>query len=180
MSDDESGARIRRHERVYSGKVLDLDVDEVEEPGGVRGLREVVRQIGSVAALPVHDDGRIVLVRQYRYPVDAHVWELPAGRRDPGEAPERAAGRELEEEVGLRARSLEPLLTFWTTPGFCDEVMHLFRATGLEPVPPRPDEDEDIETATFTLDEARAMMTRGEIREGKTVVALLLESERRR
>jgi ADP-ribose pyrophosphatase len=138
----------------------------------------VVRQPGSVATLPVHEDGRVVLVRQYRYPVDARVWELPAGRRDAGERPEDGAGRELEEEVGLRARALEPLLVFWTTPGFCDEVMHLFRATGLEPVPPRPDEDEDIEVARFTLAEARAMMTRGEIREAKTVVALLLESER--
>jgi ADP-ribose pyrophosphatase len=179
MSDEKTGARVLRHERVYSGKVLDLDVDEVEEPGGVRGLREVVRQIGSVAALPVHDDGRIVLVRQYRYPVDAHVWELPAGRLDPDEPPAEGAGRELEEEVGLRAGSMEPLLVFWTTPGFCDEVMHLFRATDMEPVPPRPDEDERIETGTFTLEDARAMMTRGEIREGKTVVALLLELARR-
>ena len=180
MSDEKTGARVLRHERVYSGKVLDLDVDEVEEPGGARGLREVVRQIGSVAALPVHDDGRIVLVRQYRYAVDAHVWELPAGRLDPGETPEEGARRELEEEVGLHARSLEPLLTFWVTPGFCDEVMHLYRATDFESVPPRPDEDERIETATFTLAEARAMIDRGEIREGKTLIALLLELERRR
>jgi ADP-ribose pyrophosphatase len=179
MSDDNPGARVFRHERVYCGKILDLDVDEVEEPGGVRGLREVVRQIGSVAALPVHDDGRIVLVRQYRYAVRDHVWELPAGRLDPGEPPEDAARRELEEEVGLSARSLEPLLTFWVTPGFCDEVMHLYRATDFRSVPPRPDEDERIEAAHFTLDEARAMIGRGEIREGKTLIALLLESARR-
>jgi ADP-ribose pyrophosphatase len=179
MTEEKTGARVLRHERVYSGRVLDLDVDEVAEPGGVRGTREVVRQTGSVAALPVHDDGRLVLVRQYRYPVDAHVWELPAGRLDPGENPEEGAGRELEEEVGLKARSLEPLLVFWTTPGFCDEVMHLFRATGLQMVPPRPEEDEDIEVATFTLSEAQAMMARGEIREGKTLVALLLEAARR-
>jgi ADP-ribose pyrophosphatase len=180
MSDEKTGARILRHERVYSGRVLDLDVDEVEEPGGVRGLREVVRQIGSVAALPVHDDGRIVLVRQYRYAVRDQVWELPAGRLDPGEPPEDAARRELEEEVGLSARSLEPLLTFWVTPGFCDEVMHLYRATDFQSVPPRPDEDERIEVGSFTLAEARAMIDRGEIREGKTLIALLLETERRR
>jgi ADP-ribose pyrophosphatase len=179
MTDDDGGARVLRHERVYSGKILDLDLDEVQEPGDVQGLREVVRQIGSVAALPVHEDGRVVLVRQYRYAVGARVWELPAGRVDPGEAPEDGARRELEEEVGLSPRSLEPLLVFWTTPGFCDEVMHLYRATGLEPVPPRPDEDERIEAVALTLDEAREMMRRGEIREAKTVVALLLESERR-
>ena len=174
MSDDPASARVLQHRRVHSGKVVDLDVDEVVEPGGIRGLREVVRQRGSVAALPVLADGRVVLVRQYRYAVDAFVWELPAGRRDPGETPEEGARRELEEEVGLRAGTLEPLLVFWTTPGFCDEVMHLFRATGLEPVPPRPEADEKIEPATFTLEEALEMVKRGEIREGKTLVALLL------
>jgi len=179
MSSKRPSAHVLRHERVYSGKVVDLDVDEVEEPGGVRGRREVVRQRGSVAALPVHEDGRVVLVRQYRYAVDAVVWELPAGRRDPGETPEAGARRELEEEVGLRATHLERLVEFWTTPGFCDELMHLFRATGLESVPPRPEADERIEWTAFTLDEARDMIRRGEIREGKTLVALLLEVERR-
>jgi len=179
MSDDPASARVLQHRRVHAGKVLNLDVDEVLEPGGVRGLREVVRQRGSVAALPVLDDGRIVLVRQYRYAVDSLVWELPAGRRDPGETSEQGALRELEEEVGLRSAALEPLLTFWTTPGFCDEVMHLFRATGLTPVPPRPEADEKIEQATFTLDEAMAMVKRGEIREGKTLVALLMEAARK-
>jgi ADP-ribose pyrophosphatase len=175
-----SSARLLQHRRVHTGKVLDLDVDEVLEPGGVRGLREVVRQRGSVAAMPVLADGRVVLVRQYRYAVDALVWELPAGRRDPGETPEQGALRELEEEVGFRATALEPLLVFWTTPGFCDEVMHLFRATGLEPVPPRPEADERIEIASFALEEALAMVKRGEIREGKTLVAVLLEQQRRR
>lgn len=182
MSDQEppeDAVRMLTHRRVHAGKVLDLDVDDVVEPGGISGTREVVRQRGSVAALPVHEDGRVVLVRQYRYAVDSLVWELPAGRRDPGETPEEGARRELEEEVGLRAGALEPLLVFWTTPGFCDEVMHLFRATQLERVPPRPEADERIEPATLTLDDALAMMRRGEIREGKTVVALLLEQARR-
>lgn len=178
MPKTKSEARVLTHRRVHEGRVVSLDVDEVEEPGGVRGIREIVRQSGSVAALPVLADGRIVLVRQYRYAVDAYVWELPAGRRDPRETPESGARRELEEEVGLRAGSLEPLMVFWTTPGFCDEVMHLFRATDLEPVPPRPEADERIEQATFTLDEAMAMHCRGEIREAKTVVALLLEERR--
>ena len=182
MSDDSSpapsSARVLQHRRVHAGKVLDLDVDEVLEPGGVRGSREVVRQRGSVAALPVLADGRVVLVRQYRYAVDALVWELPAGRRDPGETFLEGVRRELEEEVGLRASALESLLVFWTTPGFCDEVMHLFRATGLEPVPARPEADEKIEIGTFTLEEALQMVKRGEICEGKTLVALLLEAHR--
>jgi ADP-ribose pyrophosphatase len=159
--------------------VLSLDVDEVEEPGGVRAVREVVRHRGSVAALPVHDDGRLVLVRQYRYPVDEEVWELPAGRLGPGEDALAAARRELEEEAGLAAARLEKIAFFYTTPGFCDEAMHLFRATDLAPVPPRPEEDERIEVRSVTLDEARQMLSRGEIREGKTLVALLMESARR-
>jgi ADP-ribose pyrophosphatase len=181
MSEHEGGGRahVVKHERVYSGRVIDLDVDDVEEPGGVRGKREVVRQHGSVAALPVHDDGRVTLVRQYRYAVDALVWELPAGRRDPGETPEEGARRELEEEVGLRPRFVEPIATFWTTPGFCDEVMHLFRATGFETVPARPEADERIDAGTFTLLELEAMIHRGEVREGKTLVALLMELRRR-
>jgi ADP-ribose pyrophosphatase len=179
MPESEPKARVLQHRRVYEGKVLALDVDEVSEPGGVRGTREVVRQAGSVAVLPVLPDGRIVLVRQYRYAVSDYVWELPAGRRDPHETPDAGARRELEEEVGLKAGSLEPISTFWTTPGFCDEVMHLFRATALEIVPARPDEDERIEPGHFSLDEAMEMVARGEIREGKTLVALLLEAARR-
>jgi len=170
--------RVLATRRVYEGKVLSLDVDEVEEPGGVRATREVVRHLGSVAALPVHEDGRLVLVRQYRYAVDALVWELPAGRLDPGESVEDAARREMEEEVGLRPRRLEPLATFYTTPGFCDERMHLFRATGLTAVTARPEADERIESGAFTRVEVEEMIRRGEIREGKTLVALLMEIAR--
>jgi ADP-ribose pyrophosphatase len=172
-------AKVLSRRRIYDGKVLALDVDEVEEPGGVRAAREVVRHRGSVATLAVRDDGRVVLVRQYRYAVNAAVWELPAGRLDPGEAPEAGAARELEEETGFRAGSIERISTFYTTPGFCDEVMHLFRATGLVDVGARPEADERIETRSFTLDEARTMIASGEVREGKTLVALLLEVARR-
>ena len=223
-----SGAARRLvHRRVYEGRVLSLDVDEVEEPGGVRATREVVRHRGSVAALPVHDDGRVVLVRQYRYPVDALVWELPAGRLEPGESVEDAAGREMEEEVGLRpgrlalvrqyryavdavlwelpagrldpgeapaeavrreleeeaglqAGDLEVLAVFHTTPGFCDETIHVYRATALTAVAARPEADERIETVWFSREDARAAAGRGEIRDAKTLVALLLEERRAR
>ena len=178
-SEEPSRARTLGHRRVFEGQVLSLDVDEVEEPGGVRATREVVRHRGSVAALPVHADGRVVLIRQYRYAVDQLVWELPAGRLDPAESPEEGARRELEEEVGLHADQLEPISVFYTTPGFCDETMHLFRATDLREVPPRPEADERIETRLFTFDETRAMIERGLVREGKTLVALLLEALRR-
>jgi ADP-ribose pyrophosphatase len=174
-----AGARILEHRRLYEGQILTLDLDQVEEPGGVRAAREVVRHRGSVAALPVHADGRIVLIRQYRYAVDQLVWEVPAGRLDSGETPEEGARREVEEEVGLRAGHLEPISVFYTTPGFCDETMHLFRATDLREVPARPEADERIEARMFALDEAQEMIRRGEVREGKTLVALLLEAERR-
>lgn len=165
--------------RVYEGKVLSLDLDEVLEPGGVRATREVVRHRGSAACLAVHGDGSLVLVRQYRHAVRSDVWELPAGRIDPGESPENGARRELEEEVGLRPARIELMARFWTTPGFCDEELHIYRASELTVVPTRPDPDERIETRRVSLEEARAMIARGEVRDGKTLVALLLEGERR-
>ncbi len=172
-----ASARARRlsSRRIYSGKVLSLDVDEIEEPGGVHATREVVRHAGSVAVLALQDDGRIVLVRQYRYPPDAALWELPAGRLDPGESPEEAAQRELQEEIGYRARELRQVAFFYTTPGFCDESMHVFRATGLVEGRADPDDDERIEVQAFPLAELDAMIGRGEIREAKTLVAILLE-----
>ncbi len=175
-----SPARRLSTRRLYSGRVLSLDLDDVEEPGGVYAQREVVRHRGSVAVLPVHDDGRVSLVRQYRYAVDEELWELPAGRVDPGETPADAARRELEEEAGLCPARLELLSFFYATPGFCDEGLRLFRATGLATVPARPEADERIALHTLTLDEARALVAAGEVRDAKTLVALLLEDARRR
>jgi len=165
--------------RVYDGKVLALDVDEVLEPGDVRTTREVVRHRGSVAALPVTEDGAVILVRQYRYAVGQALWELPAGRLDGSETPEAGVQRELREEIGHRAAHLEKIAFFYTTPGFCDEAMHLYRATGLEPDQAATDDDERIEIGAFTLDQAAAMIASGDLREGKTLVAVLLELARR-
>lgn len=163
----------------FAGRLFRVDVDQVEEPGAIRAEREIVRHRGSVAALAVHDDGRIVLVQQYRHAVEQPLWELPAGRLDPGETPEQGAGRELEEEVGWRSGHLELMADFFTTPGFCDERMFLFRATGLEAVPPRPEPDERITIRNVALAEAVRMIDQGEVREAKTLVAILLESRRR-
>ncbi len=173
-------ARVLSHRRVYAGRVLSVDLDEIEEPGGVRAPREVVRHSGSVVVLAVDDRERIVLVRQYRYPVDDVIWEVPAGRQDPGESPEEGARRELEEEVGATAATVEKLLSFYATPGFCDEVMHLFRATRLTLGAARPDPDEHIEARWVSLAEARAMAARGEVKDAKTLLAILLEEDRRR
>jgi ADP-ribose pyrophosphatase len=171
--------RARTSRRVYHGRVLSLDVHEVEEPGEIEAVREVVRHQGSVAALPVHADGTLVLIRQYRYAVDQELWEIPAGRLESAEDPRSGVQRELEEEVGVHAQGLESLCTVYTTPGFCDETLHLFRASRLEDVPPRPEADERIEIRLMTLEEARGLMRRGEIRDAKTLLALLLEGERR-
>jgi ADP-ribose pyrophosphatase len=173
-------ARPLAHRRVYSGRVLSLDVDEIEEPGGIRVTREVVRHSGSAVILALDEQDRLVLVRQYRYPADDAIWEIPAGRVDAGETPEAAARRELEEEVGARATRLERMWSFYASPGFCDEVMHLFRATGLTLAAARPESDENIEARWVSLPEARAMAERGEVRDAKTMIALLLEAEHRR
>jgi len=134
-----TGARRTGHRRVYEGKVLSLDVDQVVEPGDVAATREVVRHHGSVATLAVDDQGRVALVRQYRYAVDEALWELPAGRRDGDETPEAGARRELAEETGLQAGHMELLADFFTTPGFCDERMSIFRASGLTQGQARPE-----------------------------------------
>ncbi|MCU0241620.1 MAG: NUDIX domain-containing protein [Vicinamibacteria bacterium] len=168
----------RSSKLIYKGRVFSIYLDEVDEPGGVRGVREVVRHQGSVAILPVFEDGRILLVRQYRHPVQESIWELPAGRIDPGESPEAGARRELIEEVGLASEHLERVAYYYSSPGFCDERLYLFRATGLTSVPPRPDPEERIESRPFTLDDARALIRSGEIRDAKTLLAILIETQR--
>jgi ADP-ribose pyrophosphatase len=173
-----SGARRTGHRRVYEGKVLSLDVDQVVEPGEVTATREVVRHQGSVATLAVDDASRVALVRQYRYAVDEALWELPAGRRDGDETPEAGARRELAEETGLEAGHMELLAEFFTTPGFCDERMYVFRASGLRHGVARPEADERIELRWFTPGEIDGALADGTICEGKTLVALLMERAR--
>jgi len=177
--DGSDALAVTSRREIYSGRVLKLEVDDVIEHNGAKGIREVIRHYGSVATLAVHEDGRIVLVRQWRHPVGASLWELPAGLLNRGEEPKEGARRELEEETGLSPAAMEPIADFYTTPGFCDERMFVFRATRLTVVPPRPDDDEKIEVKTCTLEEAQEMVRNGGIREGKTLVAVLLEALRR-
>ncbi|MCR4402272.1 MAG: NUDIX hydrolase [Firmicutes bacterium] len=158
---------------VYRGAILTLRVDEVELPSGRRSTREVVEHPGGVAIVAVDRDGSVILVRQYRYPIRSTLWEIPAGKLDPGESPSECAARELEEETGYRAKRLEEILPFYTSPGFCDEVLHLFFAKELVAGQDRPEEDELIETRRVRREEVEAMLARGEIRDGKTVLGLL-------
>ena len=164
-----------RGERVHEGIILDLEVDRVRLPSGVEASREVVRHRGAVVILPLHEDRRVEFVRQYRYPTEAVLLELPAGKLDPGEEPRECAGRELAEETGWQPVEIHELGSFFTTPGFSDEVLHAFIATPLEPAPEvAQDPDEAIEIVTMTVDEALAACRDGNIRDSKTLATFLL------
>jgi ADP-ribose pyrophosphatase len=159
---------------VFTGRVFRVETGEVHEPGGVTGTRDVVRHQGSSAVLPVQRDGTLILIRQYRTPFRRNLLELPAGRIDFGETALQAARRELREELGLRARRFERLMRILPTPGFCDETVTIFRATGLIPGVARPESDERIEPVFLTLGEAIRAIDTGRIEDAKTICAVLL------
>lgn len=164
---------------VYKGPVFRVESGTVKEPGEVRARRDIIRHSGSVAVLPVHEDGRVMLIRQYRCAYEKMVIELPAGRIDRGETPLQAAKRELREEVSLGARKWERLLRILPSPGFCDETVTIYRATGFFASASKPDPDERIEIRDLPLAAALNLVSKGGIEDAKTVVALLLEKQRR-
>jgi ADP-ribose diphosphatase len=166
-------ARIVESRRVYQGRILDVQVDRVVEPGGVLARREVVVHRGSVVVLPILADGRVLLIRQYRHPAKQALWELVAGSIEPGEAALAAAERELQEETGYRAKRLTPLLDFFPSPGFLTEKMYLIQASGLTRSQARPEADERIRARLFTRRELVPMLRSKKIRDGKTLVGLL-------
>jgi len=163
---------------VYKGRVFHVEVEKVRMPDGREHDVEIVRHPPSVVLIPMHDRDRVILIRQYRPSIRREIWELPAGSVDPGESAEEAAARECEEEVGLAPHRIERLRGLYPTPGYCDEEMIFFRVSDLRPPPPgsphKPDEDEDIQVQTVTLDDARAMPDRGEIIDLKTAYGLML------
>ena len=171
-------ATVKERRTVYEGRIFNLEVDTVELPGGHTVKMEIVRHPGSVVLLPMPSPDEIILIRQYRYTIDRWIWELPAGSLEPGEDPAEGAARECEEEIGFVPDRVERLQSFYPTPGFCDEEMIFYRCSELrQPAADstaRKDEDEDLEPRTFTLDEARELLARGEIVDLKTAVGLTL------
>ena len=161
---------------VFKGKVFSVDRDKVRMPNGRAVTVDVVRHAKSVVLVPVPEPGKVILIRQYRYPVNAFLWELPAGSVDEGETPDQAARRECHEEIGLVPSTVVRLSAMYPTPGYCDEEMVFFRVSALEQTgePAHLDEDEDIEARTFDVRDARDMVRRGEITDMKTLVGLTL------
>ena len=157
----------------FKGKVFSVRRDEVIEPSGVRATRDVIAHSGSVVVMPVLDDGKIVLIHQYRYAARQYLWELVAGRIDPGENVKQAAVRELIEETGLRARKVRQFLDFWPSPGFLEEKMYVVLAEGVTQGEAHPEEDERIEAKAFSRSELEKMLQNGVLRDAKTISSLL-------
>ncbi|MBN1321793.1 MAG: NUDIX hydrolase [Thermoleophilia bacterium] len=158
--------------KVYEGKVVSLRVDEITLPWGGIAVREVVDHPGAVVIVALDDEEHVYLVRQYRHPIGRHLLELPAGGLEPDEAPLSAAKRELREEVGLEAREWQPLGSFFSSPGFANELLHAFLARGLTSVQGDPDDDEDISVVRYPL--TRLLEHPEETADAKTLAALSL------
>jgi ADP-ribose pyrophosphatase len=166
--------RVLNSKTIFKGRAVELKVEHVIEPGGIETTREVVCHPGSVVVIPRLEDGRLVMVRQYRHPVRETLWELVAGGMEPGETPRQSARRELLEETGFRARVIKPLIEFYPSPGILSEKMHLVEARDLTASKSQPDDDERIETGLFTVGKIIKMIKAKEIRDGKTIVGILL------
>lgn len=165
-------------ERLYSGRVVSLDLDTVRFPDGSTGRLEMLRHPGASAVVPLLDDvhaadPRVLLLRQFRHAADRFIWEVPAGRLDAGESPERCAERELEEETGMKAGKLERLTTIFTTPGFTDEQIHLFAASDLTDGRIHREADEFMELHSRRWSEVMESIRSGEVEDGKTLISLL-------
>ncbi|MGC5324461.1 NUDIX domain-containing protein [Brevibacillus sp. SYSU BS000544] len=160
-------------EQIYDGKIIKLKVDTVQLPNGHTAKREIVTHQGAVAVLPLTSDGKMIAVRQFRKPLEKTIVEIPAGKLEIGEEPIVCAVRELEEETGFKARQLEHHSSFYTSPGFANELLHLYIATDLYEGVYHPDEDEFVETVHLTLEEAKALLAQGEICDAKTVLAIV-------
>ena len=164
--------KVVQSKRIYEGRVINLRVDTVVTQSGTHKM-EIVEHSGAVVVIAQPAPDEIVLVRQHRHAIGVDTWEVCAGGIDPGETPEQAAIRELREETGYRARTIQRLWSAYSTPGFCDELLHFFHTDAYDVGEPEPDAEEEIEVATFPLGRVREMIERDELRDAKTQVAVL-------
>ncbi len=162
-----------KSERIYEGKVINLRVDMVELPDRKYSKREIVEHSGAVGVLAITPDGKVILVKQFRKPVESVLLEIPAGRIETDEEPLNSAKRELVEETGYSSDKITKMLDFYTSPGFSNEVIHIYLAEELVEGEACPDEDEYIEVVYLSIEEAVEMVKNGEIKDSKTIVALL-------
>ncbi len=166
-------AQVLSSEMIYEGPVFGLRRDELIEPTGLRTKREVITHPGSVVVLPVLPDGRIVMIQQYRHATKQYLWELVAGRMEPGEDPKQAAARELAEETGYKAKRMKVFLDVFPTPGFLEERMFLLLASDVVEGEASPEEDEKIISAIYEPAKLEQMIARGELRDAKSIAGLL-------
>jgi len=166
-------AQVLGSRTVYNGPVFGIRRDEVIEPSGVRATREVITHPGSVVVLPLLSDGRILLIQQYRHATRQYLWELVAGRMDPGETPKIAAARELVEETGYRAKGLRVFLDVFPSPGFLEERMFILLAEGLTAGAAEPEEDEKIISRVYNRKQLEEMIRTGKLRDAKSIAGIL-------
>ena len=173
--------KVLKSEKLHAGKVFSLIVDHIEYPSGNRGIREVAQHPGGAVAVPVLPNGDILLVCQFRYPMKKFLYELPAGKLNPNEDPRTCAARELEEETGYIAGSLEKLTAIYTTPGFCDELLHIYLAVDVKKSGKGQQLEEgelNLTVETVPFQKAVAMIENGVIVDGKSICGILLAERR--
>jgi nudix-type nucleoside diphosphatase (YffH/AdpP family) len=166
--------KIQKSTDIYRGRIFDVFVEEVALPNGIVKNREVIRHPGAAAMVPVFDDGDVALIKQFRHAVGRFLWEIPAGTLEPKETPLQCAHRELVEEIGYQATRFETLAEILPAPGYTDERIHIFLATGLRPAAQNLDDDEVLEVQPTAFDKAMDMIMKGKIQDAKTIVGLLL------
>ncbi len=169
--------KLLKHDIIRKGRVFNTIVDEIEYPSGRQSIREVAEHPGGAVALAVFPDERIILIKQHRYPIDKFIWELPAGKLEPGEPPLECAQRELAEETGYAAAEWKRISSVYTTPGFCNEILHLYLATNLTALPEGRKLEEGELTMTMEiipLAQALAMIEREEIIDAKSIIGLMM------
>lgn len=164
-------------ETIYNGRIFDLNLDTIRE-GDIEYTREIVVHKGSAVIVPLFENGTVALVRQYRHAAGEYLLEIPAGSLDEGEDPELGAIRELEEEIGVVAETVEKLTEFYVSPGFLTEKMYVFLATGLTETAQNLDDDEVVEIVRLPLTEALEMISDGRIQDAKTIIGLTLADYR--